>query len=97
MVRSWISRQAEAEWPEFGSFQEAWEYLKGVFGEDLVLETVDVVGGEKCYFSALVTDWVAYDEMNRLFEKGEPVVGMRYMACRQPIQIFEDGQVHVVH
>ncbi len=96
-MRSWISRQEEAGWPEFDSFQDAWDFLGGVFGEDLVLETVDIVNGEKCYFCALITDRDAYDEMNRLFEKGEPAVGMRYMACRQPIQIFENGQVHVVH
>ena len=96
-MREWISREEEAGWPEFDSFHAAWNFFVGIYGGDMVLETVDIIEGYKCYFCALITDREAYDEMNRLFEKGEPVVGMRYMVCRQPIQIFENGQVHVVH
>lgn len=96
-MKEWISREEEAGFPEFESFQDAWDYLVGVYGKDIVLETVDVINGEKCYFCALITDWDAYDEMNRLFEKGEPVIGLKYMLCRQPIQIFDNGQVHIVH
>lgn len=93
----WISREEEASFPEFDSFQAAWNFFVGKYDKNMVLESVDFVGTEKCYFCALITDWDTYTEMNRLLEAGEPVVGMKYVMCRQPIQIFENGQVHIVH
>lgn len=96
-MRKWISREEEASFPEFGSFQDAWDFFLGMFEEDIVLETVDIINGEKCYFCALITDWESYREMNRFFEDGMPVSGMKYLECRQSIQIFENGQVHIVH
>ena len=96
-MKKWISREEEACFPAFGSFQAAWDFLSEKFGQDIVMETVDFVGGEKCYFAALITDWESYQEMTRLLEVGKSVVGMKYLMCRQPIQIFENGQVHIVH
>lgn len=96
-MRNWISREEEASFPKFDSFQAAWAFLFGKYEECVVLETIDFVGNEKCYFCALITDWEVYREMNRLLEEGEPVLGMKYLECRQPIQIFENGQVHIVH
>lgn len=96
-MRKWISREEEASFPEFDSFQTAWDFFAGKYGKDIVLESVDFVGDEKCYFCTLVTDWEIYREMNLLLEEGEPVIGLKYLECRQPIQIFEGGQVHIVH
>lgn len=96
-MHKWISREEEASFPEFENFQAAWDFFFGRFGENVVLETVDVINGEKCYFCALITNWELYREMNRLLELGFPVVGMKYLECRQPIQIFDNGHVHIVH
>lgn len=96
-MRKWISREEESTFPEFDSFQGAWDFFAEMYAEDIVLETVEVINEEKCYFCALITDKETYKEMNRLLEKGLPVIGMKYLECRQPIQIFENGQVHVVH
>lgn len=93
----WISREEEASFPDFDSFQDAWDFFSQKYGKDIVLESVDYIGDEKCYFCALIVDGETYWEMNRLFEKGEPVIGMEFLNCRQPIQIFEGGNVHVVH
>lgn len=96
-MRKWISREEEAEFPEFENFQDAWDFFVGKYDKDMVLESMDIIGGKNCYFCALITDWESYKEMGRMFEAGEPVMGMKYIECRQPIQIFEDGRVHIVH
>lgn len=96
-MRKWISREEEAGFPEFESFEEAWTFFVRKYDKDMVLETVDMVDGVKCYFCALVTDWEVYKEMLRMFKLGEPVMGMKYIECKQPIQIFDDGRVHIVH
>ena len=62
-----------------------------------MLETMEIIDGKKCYFCALITDWEIYKEIAHLLEAGEPLIGMKYIECRQPIEIFEDGRVHIVH
>ncbi len=96
-MRKWISREEEAELPEFESFEDAWEFFEKRYGKDVVLESVEFINEKKCYFCGLIIDWESYNEMVRLFEAGEPVIGMKYLECKQPIQIFEDGSVHIVH
>lgn len=93
----WISREEEAAFPEFDSFEAAWTFFVRKYDKDMLLESVDIIDGVKCYYCALITDWESYKEMLRLFENEEPVFGTKYLECRQPIQIFEDGRVHIVH
>ncbi len=93
----WISREEEASFPDFNSFQDAWDFFIGNYDKNIVLESVDFINGEKCYFCALIIDSSTYKEMCRLFEVGVPVIGMQYLNCCQPIQIFENGCVHIVH
>ena len=96
-MRKWISREEEAAFPEFKSFQDAWMFFVGRYDKDMMLESVEEIDGVKCYFCALVIDWEVYREMLRAVVAGQALVGMRYIECRQPIQIFEDGRVHIVH
>ncbi len=97
MMGKWISREEEAGFPEFKSFQEVWNFFVSKYDTNMVLESVEFVDGVKCYFCGLVVDWESYREMKMALEVGEAVVGMKYVSCKQPIQIFEDGSVHIVH
>lgn len=96
-MRNWISREEEASFPEFDSFEAAWTFFVRKYGKDMLLESMDIVAGKKIYFCALITDWETYKEMLRILEAGKPFVGMKYIHCKQPIQIFDDGSVHIVH
>lgn len=96
-MRGWISREEEAELPEFDNFEQAWKFFVKKYGGDMILESVEVIDGVKCYFCGLVVDWENYKEMGRRLEAGEPLLGIKYIECRQPVQIFEDGRIHIVH
>lgn len=93
----WITREEEAMFPEFNSFQSAWNYFVSNYDKAIVLESVDIIDGVKCYYCALIIDLCTYREMFRLLEAGSPVMGLKHLHCRQPIQIFEDGHIHIVH
>lgn len=96
-MRKWISREEEALFPEFDSFEAAWDFFVKKYDKDMLLDSVDIIDGKKCYFCSLITDWGTYKDMCRLLERGEPLIGLKYIQCRQPIQIFENGHIHIVH
>lgn len=96
-MRKWISREEESTLPKFDSFEAAWMFFVRKYDKDMLLESMEIIDGKKCYFCALITDWEIYKEMLRLLKAGEPLIGLKYIECKQPIQIFEDGIVHIVH
>ena len=92
----WISRQEEAELPKFKSHEEASHYFEEKYGEKFVFEESSDIGDGICFFYRLITDEEAYikgaSELN-----ANGYVGMEFMNSYQPIQIMEDGSIHIVH
>ena len=92
----WISRQEEAELPTFKSHEEASHYFEEKYGEKFVFEESSDIGDGICFFYRLITDEEAYikgaSELN-----ANGYVGMEFMNSYQPIQIMEDGSIHIVH
>lgn len=98
MFKGWISREEEANIPVFNSYDEARKYFQNKYGKDFILETIDYVDGQKCYFHAIVVSWENYRRLQKAMERHETGnLGIDVMASSQPVQILEDGSVHIVH
>lgn len=92
-----ITRQAESELPEFGSYDEAKEYFAEKYGVDFILEDIELIGGQHCYFHAIILDWEKYQKGRIEMMRSGSVSGLDYISSYQPIQIMQDGSVHIVH
>lgn len=96
MKMQWISRQEEAELPTFKTYEEARDYFEEKYGEKFVFEESSDTGDGICFFYRLITDEEAYIKgASDLNSNG--YVGMEFMNSYQPIQIMEDGSIHIVH
>lgn len=95
-----ISRQEEQSFPEFRSHKEAASFFKEKFGPDFVFESSDLIDGTICYFYSVVVDHSVYYKCNQLLADGKSVsgeLGMKFISSYQPIQIMENGNVHIVY
>lgn len=95
-----ISRQDESSFPEFNSHEEAAAFFKEKFGMDFVYEATENVGDGVCYFYAVIVDHAAYYKSRKLLSKGKPVtgeLGMQFINSYQPVQIMDNGSVHIVY
>lgn len=97
MFEGWITRKEEEEIPVFHGHDEAKAYFKEKYGDAFVQESVDTIDGQNCYFCALIVDRETYYIGLRKMQLGQAVYGMDFLKSKQPIQIFEDGSIHIVH
>lgn len=95
-----ISRQDEQSFPAFNSHEEAAAYFKDKFGSDFVFESSEPIDGMQCYFYSVISDHAVYHKARRMLAHGEPVtgdLGLQFMQSYQPVQIMENGNVHIVY
>jgi hypothetical protein len=100
----WISRQEEAELPEFKSHDEARAYFKEKYGDAFQLSDSDVIDGRKIYFYMYIVDWDRFNKMqeymrkqnSRLLNAADPETN-GFIDSYQSVQIWEDGEIHIVH
>lgn len=100
MIEKWISREDESKIPRFDNYHDAKAYFEEKYGKDFILQSFeDDIGpdGVRCYFHALVFDWEAYHALTNYLMQGDGQSGNGLIGCYQPIQIFEDGHIHIVH
>jgi len=92
----WISRQEEAALPIFRSHEEASYYFEEKYGEKFVFEESSDTDDGTCFFYRLITDEEAYIQgMTELNSSGS--VGLEFLNSYQPVQIKENGSIHIVH
>ena len=95
-----ISRQEESTFPKFSSHEEAAAFFKERFGSDFILQDSEPIGNMLCHFYAIVTDHANYYQGRKLLAKGQSVtgeLGLKFLMSYQPVQIMENGEVHIVH
>ena len=58
----------------------------------------EMIGDEKVYFYHLILDRQQYfDGFQKLKEDGFITDSLDFMNSYQPVEIFEDGRIHVIH
>ena len=92
-----ISREEEAQIPEFNDAREAIAWFKEKYAADFILQDSEPIGGELCHFYALVHDWEAYMKGRKQLLQTGHAVGLEFILSYQPIQIMADGSIHIVH
>ena len=100
MSRSPITRQEESELPVFDSYKAAQAYFDSKYGKDFILESIDDIDGQKCYFHVLVFDHAVYNKGRRILQSGDFMTGslaLDFLNSYQSIEIFEDGNIHIVY
>ena len=90
-----ISRKEESELPPFKSHEEAISYFEGKYGEKFVFEESSDDKDSICFFYRLIIDEAAYIKgISNLNSTG--YIGLEFKNSYQPIQIWEDGSIHIV-
>src|SRR5690625_2124804 len=102
MKRTWnkmkISRQSEAEFPEFDSHENARKFLKNKYGDSFVMANSEMINDEKVYFYHLILDRKNYfDSFKKLEEDGFIMDSLDFMNSYQPIERWGDGRIHIIH
>ena len=94
-----ISREEEAKIPQFHSHEEAKAWFEDKYGKDFILTGVDYLGQEeeKCYFYYLILNWEEYRKGQNELKRTGRLVGFDYLNSHQPVQIMENGSIHIVH
>lgn len=92
-----ISRKAEAELPDFSSHELARKYFKNKYGDRFIMMNSEMIDGMKIYFYSLILDNEIFKDGQEKLGQGEPVSGLDFMNSYQPIEIWEDGRIHIVH
>ena len=93
-----ISRQAEDEFPEFDSHEKARKYFKDKYGDSFILTSSEMIGDDKVFFYHLILDRQEYLKgRKKLEEDGFIMDSLDFINSHQPVEIFEDGRIHVIH
>lgn len=92
-----ISRNEEANLPDFSSHEMARKYFKNKYGDRFVMTNSEILDGMKIYFYSLILDNEIFEDGQKKIGKGDPVHGLDFMNSYQPIEIWEDGRIHIIH
>lgn len=92
-----ISRQDEAKLPVFLNHEEARNYFQNKYEERFVPVSTHMIDEMKVYFYALVLNPSAFKDGQEKIQQGEFSLGLEYLESYQSIEIFENGQVHIIH
>lgn len=91
-----ISRQAEI--PEFASYAEAQKYFAKKYGEKFVLANIEMIGDDEVFFYHLILDEKEYFAgREKLAKYGYIHDSLKFINSYQPIEIFHNGRIHIVH
>lgn len=101
--KDWISREEEAKIPTFSNHSEAIKWFEEKYKEDFVLSDVTEIDDQEVFFCIYVVDRETHNRMKEYMKKNmtglipqtEETKG--FMESYQPIQIYGDGRVHIVH
>src|SRR5699024_10564305 len=102
MKRTWnkmkISRQSEAEFPEFDSDENARKFAKSKYGDGYGMANCEMIYDQEVYFYHLILDRKNYfDSVKKLEEDGFIMDSLDFMNSYQPIEIWGDGRIHIIH
>lgn len=94
-----ISRQEESHLPAFSSHNDAAMYFFNQYKKSFKFIDSELIGGVRCFFYHLVINHEVYERGTDMLSRGSVSgdFGMQFLMSYQPIEIFEDGRVHLVH
>lgn len=93
-----ISREEEANFPDFKSHDEARKFFKDKYADNFQMIDSGFIGDEKIYYYKLILNREVYlDMIKELNKNGFTGMTEERLFSTQDIQIFENGHLHIVH
>lgn len=89
----WMSREFEANLPEFQTQQEAYDFFNDLFGASFDLQYIE----ETFWSCAIVHEPEAYVKGAKELIGNGFTSGLAFMFSHQPVQIMNDGSIHMVY
>lgn len=91
-----ITRKEESVLPVFGTHEEAIRFFEGKYGERFVFEeSSDGEEGIRFYYRLIIDEEAYIKGSADLNSTG--YIGLEFKKSYQPIQIKENGSVHIDH
>lgn len=85
----------ESDIPDFENREEAQKWFMSMFAEDFVLSSAFSIGDRMCWNYIVIHNRDEWTMGQKLLEQGLPA-GEDYLWSYQSIQLFENGDVHIV-
>ena len=92
-----ITREEEELLPDFTSWSEATNYFRNRFPDSFLYIGNAETSSGKIWTYHLILDYPAYMKGMRGLREGDRSVGLELLHSYQPVEIHDDGRVHVVH
>lgn len=92
-----MTREFESNLPAFNSKSEAEAYFKGIYSDNMKLVGIEEIDNQNCYFFDVIYDHDLYNKfMENLTKHPGGTVSEEELFSYQRVEIFEDGNVHIV-
>jgi hypothetical protein len=90
-----LTRKFEQDVPDFDSHEEARNWLKALFGDNIMLTGTDVIDGEKLWRYTLAVDRPVWEAGQKLLAEDGMPVGMQFLMSTHEFQILDSGSLHI--
>lgn len=91
------SREQEAKLPSFKNHGQARMYFKNKYGCDFMMMDSEVIDEMKIYFYIIILNRVEYEKGVKQLTTVGYSEGFDFLNSYQSIEIYEDGNIHMVH
>lgn len=85
-----ITREEAASFPAFTSPEEAYTYLRGIYGKDLSYQGCTLIDGNECWFCNLILEHDTYKRGVRDLRMGTLAMSSKFEESYQPLRLFND-------
>ena len=92
-----ITREEEELLPDFTSWSEATNYFRNRFPDSFLYISNTETSSGKIWTYHLILDCPAYMKGMRRLQEGGFSAGLELLNSYQPVEIHDDGRVHIVH
>lgn len=92
-----LSRKFDHSLPGFGSHHEARDWFRDLFGDKFMLTESFKVEEQICWSYVIIHNQEEWDKGMKSLQETGFASGMDFVMATQDVQIFDDGDVHIVH
>lgn len=92
-----LSRKFADDLPEFKSHDEAYCYFKSIYADDFMLDSIEIIEKEKIYFYNLIVHRKNYEKFMKNLVCSDNTAAMDGMLSYHPVEIKENGNVHIIY
>lgn len=85
-----ITREFAESFPAFASPEEAYTYLRGIYGKDISYQGCTMIDGSECWFCNLIIDREVYESGAKDLRMGTLGMSAEFEKSYQPLRLYND-------